>query len=421
MGSANSLSLIHVPIGSKKSAYSPLNLLSRFELNTPTILLIVVEEDVKLLLADIFSKVNIIEIPMDTKSIMALDSSLAPCLILSRTSTEKNSSNTHELAQLIRTHFIDQPCFLYFKSKDGFKKSLLENSGFTEVFLLPTDTYHLRSCISEILTVSSLGTIRFYRSVKLIDIVAGDVLNFDTSLFLPVNRKFIKLSNVGEALDQERIQRIKEHHFNTIHVTLDQLDQFYTYTAQRLKNISTSNLSATEKKEKLMYAIRELMSDLFDDKIATPESGQEIMKDCAAIVKSFILQDATSNWYLRIEQVLGQAGNEYSHAGNVSTFAALFSIGLGIGNPEELALAGLLHDIGITELPYNIQIIDPEKMNLEEFTEYKKHPELTINLIKSRKIAVSDQVTKIIQQHHELYNGDGYPNGLYGEIGRAHV
>ena len=28
---------------------------------------------------------------------------------------------------------------------------------------------------------------------------------------------------------------------------------------------------------------------------------------------------------------------------------------------------------------------------------------------------VSDQVTKIIQQHHELYNGDGYPKGLFGD------
>ena len=54
-------------------------------------------------------------------------------------------------------------------------------------------------------------------------------------------------------------------------------------------------------------------------------------------------------------------------------------------------------------------------MTPEEFTEYKKHPDLTINLIKSRKIAVSDQVTKIILQHHELYNGDGYPNGLFGD------
>jgi HD-GYP domain-containing protein (c-di-GMP phosphodiesterase class II) len=384
-------------------------------MNTPTVLLIGVEEEIKILIEDILNQVNIVEIPLDTKQIRNLDKTLEPCLILSKTPGKSNDFKSEEIIQLLRIQFKDTPSYLYFKNKDGFNKDLLSNNGFTEVFLLPTDLFHMRSCITEILSIASLGSIRFYRSVKLIDIYAGDILNFDTSLYLPVNRKFIRLSNAGESLDNEKIERIKNHHFNSVHVTIDQLGQFYAYTAQRLKNIPNSNLSITEKKEKLMHAVRELMTDLFNDKVATFESGQEILKDCSAIVKSYILQDSTSDWYLRIEQVLGQNGDDYSHAGNTSTLAALFSIGLGIGNPEDLALAGLLHDIGITELPYNIQNTTPDKMTPIEFEEYKKHPDLTVNLIKSRKIVVSESVIKIIQQHHELYNGDGYPQGLFGD------
>jgi len=384
-------------------------------MSKPTILLIGVEEDIKNLLKDILSQVEVVEIPLDTKKIRTLDEKINPCLILAKTPTIQDGFLAPELAQLLRTSFQNQPCYLYFKSKDGFKKDLLNNNGFTEVFLLPTDSFHLRSCISEILSVYSLGSIRFYRSVKIIDIYPGDILNFDTSLYLPVNRKFVKLTNAGESLDEVRIQKIKDFHFSTIHVGIDQLNKFYEYTATRLHKIPKSNLSVTEKTEKLKQAVRDLMQDMFDDQVATYESGQEILKDCTAIVKSYILQETTSDWYLRIEQVLGQSGDDYSHAGNTSTLAALFSIGLGIGNPEEIALAGLLHDIGITELPYNIQNTPPEKMSPEEFTEYTKHPELTVNLIKTRKIAVSENVSKIILQHHELYNGDGYPVGLFGE------
>ncbi len=384
-------------------------------MNTPTILLIGVEDDIKVLLKEIFSQVITIEIPLNTKAIRELEQNLEPCLILAKTPQEQDGFSPAELAQLLRVRFKELPCYLYFKSKDGFQKKLLENNGFTDVFLLPTDAFHVRSCLSEIVVISSLGNIRFYRPVKLIDINAGDVLNFDTSLYLPVNRKFVKLTNAGEFIDQEKIQRIKDHHFNTVQVALDQLGQFYAYTAQRLRNIPHSTLSVTEKKEKLMQAVRDLMTDLFDDRTSTFESGQEIMRDCSAIVKNYILQETTSDWYLRIEQVLGQSGDDYSHAGNVSTLAALFSIGLGVGNPEELALAGLLHDIGITELPYQIQNTPPEKMTPDELMEYQKHPDLSINMIRSRKIAVSEQVTKIIQQHHELYNGDGYPRGLFGD------
>jgi HD-GYP domain-containing protein (c-di-GMP phosphodiesterase class II) len=90
-------------------------------------------------------------------------------------------------------------------------------------------------------------------------------------------------------------------------------------------------------------------------------------------------------------------------------------MGLGIGKPEDLALAGLLHDIGVAELPAEIQILDPDQMTPAQLEAYKKHPELSVNLIKSRKLIVSDIVSKAILQHHELYNGSGYPSGLFGD------
>jgi len=382
---------------------------------TPTILLISVEDDVKEELKDIFEKVKLVEIPLSTTAITGLPKDVEPGIILVRNPNATDGVAALELAQIIRMQFKEVPCFLYFKSKEGFQKNVLVQNGFNDVFLLPTDRAHLRSCLAEVLSIASLGAIRFYRSVKLIDINAGDILNFDTSLYLPTNHKYVKLSIAGDSLDEERIERIRGHHFSSIQVTLEQLGRFYEYTAQRLKNIQNSGLNSTERREKLTHAIRELMSDLFEEDFSSYKTGQEIMKDCSEIVKSFILNDSKSDWYARIEQVLGNSGDDYSHSGNVSTLAALFSIGLGIGNPEEIALAGLLHDIGITELPYDIQNTPPEKMTPEQMSEYVKHPDLTINLIRSRKIVVSEQVTKMVLQHHELYNGDGYPKGLFGD------
>jgi len=85
------------------------------------------------------------------------------------------------------------------------------------------------------------------------------------------------------------------------------------------------------------------------------------------------------------------------------------------GNPKISHLAGLLHDIGIAELPAEIQVLDPEQMSPEQLETYKKHPEISVELIKSRKIVVPEIVTKAILQHHELYNGTGYPNGYFGD------
>jgi len=174
-------------------------------------------------------------------------------------------------------------------------------------------------------------------------------------------------------------------------------------------------MSATERKEKLQGAIRDLVSGLFTDQAASFESGQAIMKDCGEIVKSYIVQGGEGEWFTRIQQILGDRGDSYSHSGNVSTLAALFSMGLGIGKPEDMALAGLLHDIGIAELPAEIQCLDPSEMSPEQLIQYQKHPEKSVNLIKTRKIVVPEIVMKMIMQHHELFNGKGYPHGLYGD------
>ena len=194
------------------------------------------------------------------------------------------------------------------------------------------------------------------------------------------------------------------------------MKSFYSYSANQLKSMgSSSTMSVTEKKDKMSAAVRDLISGLFSDQATSFASGQAIIRDCNEIVKAYIVNGSQNDWYSRIEQVMGDRNGTYSHASNVSTLAALFSMGLGIGNPEDLALAGLLHDIGVTELPAEIQALDPVDMLPGQMREYEKHPELAVALIKSRKMSVSETVTKAILQHHELYNGQGYPKGLFGD------
>ena len=271
-------------------------------MSTPNVLLIGVDEETKSLIKELLIKVNVIEIPAEPSKIIGIDHNLKPCLILVKAVSEKEGIAPKELIQLIRNQFNVAPCFLYFKSIEGFSKSLVSETAYNGVFLLPNDTFLLRSCMSEIITVSSLGTIRFYRSVKIIEIEAGDILNFDTNLYLPLNRKYIKISSSGESLDSEKIQKIKNHQFNNIHISIEQLKYFYEYTARKLKKISTSTMGLTEKREKLLKSVRDLMLNLFESETATYESGQEILKDCAEIVKTYILQDATSDWYQRINR-----------------------------------------------------------------------------------------------------------------------
>ncbi len=93
----------------------------------------------------------------------------------------------------------------------------------------------------------------------------------------------------------------------------------------------------------------------------------------------------------------------YSHGGNTSTYAALFSMGLGVGKPEELAIAGILHDVGLVDVPAEIQEKPETDWTAVEKETYQKHPEFTVNILKKRKMILPDRVLEIIAQHHEAF------------------
>jgi HD-GYP domain-containing protein (c-di-GMP phosphodiesterase class II) len=79
---------------------------------------------------------------------------------------------------------------------------------------------------------------------------------------------------------------------------------------------------------------------------------------------------------------------------------------------EEITTAGELHDIGKIGIPDSI-LKKKGKLGEEEFCEIKKHPLLGANSIKSLK--GFENVAKIIRNHHERYDGTGYPDGLSAE------
>lgn len=73
---------------------------------------------------------------------------------------------------------------------------------------------------------------------------------------------------------------------------------------------------------------------------------------------------------------------------------------------------GLLHDIGKIGVP--IAILDkPGKLTAEEFGEVKAHPQIGKQILEP--IEAYRDIIPMVAQHHERYNGSGYPLGLAGK------
>jgi HD-GYP domain-containing protein (c-di-GMP phosphodiesterase class II) len=79
----------------------------------------------------------------------------------------------------------------------------------------------------------------------------------------------------------------------------------------------------------------------------------------------------------------------------------------------DLAVGSLFHDIGMTKIA--LEILNKQKeLTGEELKIIQTHPEIGYNILRQNQ-DVSTVSAHVALQHHERYNGTGYPRGITGD------
>jgi HD-GYP domain-containing protein (c-di-GMP phosphodiesterase class II) len=103
---------------------------------------------------------------------------------------------------------------------------------------------------------------------------------------------------------------------------------------------------------------------------------------------------------------------DFVHPVKVTSLSLLMGKAAGLGQTEliNLGMAALLQNVGYSALPQGIMDKEGPLTN-EEIKIVQKHAVLGAEIVK-RYGQVSQETALIIQQHHERWNGEGYPQGL---------
>lgn len=99
---------------------------------------------------------------------------------------------------------------------------------------------------------------------------------------------------------------------------------------------------------------------------------------------------------------------------NVAVVATKIGLGLGYHGREleRLALAGLVHDVGLFAVPQSL-LTKAGRLTQDERTLIEQHPELGYDVVK-RAGAEFLWLAQLSRQAHERINSQGYPNRLKG-------
>jgi putative two-component system response regulator len=104
----------------------------------------------------------------------------------------------------------------------------------------------------------------------------------------------------------------------------------------------------------------------------------------------------------------------HGNTARVVAYATRLGVQLGLSQDELVALehGALLHDIGTIYIPEEI-LRKPSALTPDERAIMQKHTEYGARLV--GRIGMLAEAAAIVEQHHERWDGSGYPRGLAGE------
>ena len=125
-----------------------------------------------------------------------------------------------------------------------------------------------------------------------------------------------------------------------------------------------------------------------------------------------ILEKAHMDSVMVLSQTI-EAKDKYTRGHCLRVKDISIAIGRELGFNKEklffLELGALLHDIGKIGIPGKI-LNKPSSLTEEEYEEIKKHPDIGANIISNVDFFIP--MIPMIRNHHEFYNGKGYPDGV---------
>lgn len=116
------------------------------------------------------------------------------------------------------------------------------------------------------------------------------------------------------------------------------------------------------------------------------------------------------------DYILEDFEKELAHGIVVSNLAAMTARELGECEEycREMALAGMLHDIGKLRLSGYLYGRKENALRIDEMNYVRQHCSFGYEIV--RKEGYSLTVQNAVLHHHENYDGSGYPDNLVGEM-----
>ena len=246
-----------------------------------------------------------------------------------------------------------------------------------------------------------------YISVDLFSIRVGEPL--PCRIFVFIDQRFITFRGVDDVVDSTAIDRFLAKRVRQIFVRTDDFELYEGWLREVPPPAEPETIEEHEVR-KVQDDLRRTAMDIFSTEPPTAAMAR-------ALDVSKKLADQVMKQPFAIRAVLrlqSYSQGTLDHSVNVSILSSYLAMNMGYSHSvilQNVALGGLLHDVGKVRVPL-LDSDDDETVILK----MRQHPEIGLSVLSEADAveAMADEVKWIVSQHHEAQDGSGYPKGLRG-------
>lgn len=157
--------------------------------------------------------------------------------------------------------------------------------------------------------------------------------------------------------------------------------------------------------------------DKTDDMLARIRNLDRVTEKEIESIVSSIVEKVEEKKVDAVRLVLTNSSNAKSYAKSAVNCGLLsVTVGLALNRPRhkiyQLCSGTLLHDVGMQRVPQEI-VEQDRALEAQELKTLKTHPVYSYRII-NKELQLSEEIAQIALQHHERWDGEGYPQGLAG-------
>ncbi len=247
--------------------------------------------------------------------------------------------------------------------------------------------------------------------------ISSLVTNTMTGFDLYIERKSGSkvLYRGGETIiDADVLSRLHENRNDILYVSENDWSKYQEYLGNNLEHIAADESVPVERRCQIVYTTStHIMEQVFEHP-RTAEAVKQAQKLIAPTVSMILSgEEAMRNMI----QLTSHDYYTYTHSVNVCVFGVSLTTklfpDLSIEQMERIGGGLLLHDIGKRKIPAEI-IRKNGPLTGDEWKIMRQHPEFGIEALAEGGVT-HEEAQVITVQHHERFDGGGYPYRLKGD------